>query len=134
MSYYVLVEDIRDPDLPDPLLRFDRDIRQFKDWAAFGIGAYLLILFMALVLYTRAKDMEQWLNLMSMEEKDDMTVMQTLEDGASENVSKVQPEDEEKKPGCCEDAVTSVTLINMIFQRKLSIEPYCMAVQLKDTK
>lgn len=58
MSYYVLVEEIGDPELPEPSLNFDTDIRQFKDWAAFGIGAYLLILFLALVLYTRAKDME----------------------------------------------------------------------------
>lgn len=89
MSYYVLVENIIEPEPPSAPLNLDTDIRNFKDWAAFGIGSYLLVLFLTLVLFARAKDQEQWISLMSMEEKDDMTMgMQTLEDEAAEAVNK----------------------------------------------
>lgn len=72
--------------------------------------------------------MEQWINLMNMEEKDEELVVHTLEDGASEYGSRAQPDDADERR-CFQDQLRSITLINMIFQRKLSIEPYCLAVQ-----
>ena len=72
--------------------------------------------------------MEQWINLMNMEEKDEELAMHTVEDGLSEYGSRYRMEDPDRRR-CCQEQLRSVTLINMIFKRKLSIEPYCLAVQ-----
>jgi len=133
MSYFTLIQDLGAPEESSQPLKYDKDIKSFKDWAAFGMISYLAILFLALVFYTRSRDLEQWMALKRMEETDEEIVLP--DDYSLDNVSPVNKPPQQRGALCWKSPVQryNFTLMNMIFQRKLMIEPYCLAVEPSST-